>query len=117
MKKNPKRLRVEAVEVNLEISDRVLPELANGEHLGFTGLRAHSLDKVRDKIAIDVLYRDDWECLMPEHKITYLDSTEAETSRSQFFCYPLSPVYEVRAHVGMVVIDIRSNWRLTSTYR
>jgi hypothetical protein len=48
-------LGAEAVQVLLQVANRVLPELADGEHLRLAGLTSHMLDKLRDEGGVDVL--------------------------------------------------------------
>lgn len=49
-------LRAEAVEISLESLEGLMPVFTNCKHLGLVGLRAHTLDKVRNETAVDVLY-------------------------------------------------------------
>jgi hypothetical protein len=50
-------LRAERVEVLVQIIERILPELADGEHLRLVRLRPDVLDEARDEVAVDMLPR------------------------------------------------------------
>lgn len=119
-------LRVQRLQVRLEVLERVLPELAHSEHLGPVRLLAHGLDEVRDEGAVDVLCAPRWVSHLYVCRCrcgvgdggwgmgkANLDSIEPKAGRADLVDDPFAPLDDVGAGLGVAVVDVCSHCEVT----